>query len=132
MHDRGIIWAGLALFLALFTLPAWHNLLGRVSARGPDPVLPTAQKQCVAPLGFMKTSHMRLLLDWREAVVRRGESEYAASGGRHYTMSVTNTCLRQCHTARADFCDRCHNYEAVRVPCWDCHLDDKTMHGSAR
>jgi hypothetical protein len=47
-------------------------------------------------------------------------------------MSLTNTCLRECHTAKADFCDRCHDYEAVSLPCWDCHMDSKTLLGSAK
>ncbi len=132
MRDRGIIWMGLALFLVFLTLPAWHNLSARVSAKGPQPVPPAGQKQCVAPVEYMRTSHMRLLLDWRDSVVRRGAQDYTSPDGRHFAMSLTNTCLRECHSAKADFCDRCHNYEAVAVPCWDCHMDSKTLLGSVK
>ena len=46
-------------------------------------------------------------------------------------MSLTNTCLAQCHGAKADFCERCHNYAAVTLACWDCHQESKTILGSA-
>jgi len=130
MRNRGLIWSGLALFLIFLTLPVWHNLSAGVTAKGPQPVLPKTEKQCVAPLDFMKTSHMTLLMNWRESVVREGGREYTSADGRHYTMDLTVTCLRECHTAKADFCDRCHNYAAVSLPCWDCHLDSKNVLGS--
>jgi [DsrC]-trisulfide reductase subunit J len=133
MRDRGIIWSGLAIFLALATFPVWHNLSAAVTSKGPNPSLPAAARQCVAPVAYMKTSHMRLLLDWRERVVRQGGREFTAFNGQHYNMSLTSTCLEQCHTSgKAEFCDRCHNYSAVSVPCWDCHVDFKSAAGSAK
>ena len=132
MRDRGFIWTGLAFFLLFLTLPVWRNLSAHVAAKGPEPVLPKNQKQCVASLDFMKTSHMRLLLDWRQAVVREGARDYVTPDGRRYAMSLTNTCLRQCHTVKADFCDRCHNYAAVSPPCWDCHLGSPAPFGGAQ
>ncbi|SPE34630.1 Periplasmic (Sec) triheme cytochrome c [Candidatus Sulfopaludibacter sp. SbA6] len=123
MRDRALIWSGLLIFLGILTLPIWHNLAAHVTAKGPDPVLPAREKQCVAPLEFMKSSHMTLLLDWRDRAVREGEREYTTADGRHYALNLSSTCLAQCHAAKADFCDRCHNYAAVSPPCWDCHLD---------
>jgi hypothetical protein len=123
MRDRGLIWSGLALFLAFLTLPVWHNLSAHVTAKGPEPVLPKTQKQCVAPVEFMKSSHMSLLLDWRDSALREGSRDYTTADGRHYQISLTSTCLTECHGAKADFCDRCHTYAAVSPPCWDCHLD---------
>ncbi len=38
---------------------------------------------------------------------------------------LTGTCLTGCHTNKADFCDRCHNYAGVSVYCWECHVDPK-------
>jgi len=127
MRDRGLIYSGLLTFLAFATFPAWHNLSAHVTAKGPDVRLPAREKQCVAPVEYMRTSHMNLLIDWREKVVRAGARDYAASGGKHYNMSLTPTCLEQCHGAKADFCDRCHNYEAVSPPCWNCHLDSQPV-----
>ena len=46
--------------------------------------------------------------------------------------SLSATCLGECHGAKADFCDRCHNYAAVSPPCWNCHLDSKPVLRSAR
>jgi hypothetical protein len=36
-------------------------------------------------------------------------------------MSLTNTCITQCHSNKAKFCDRCHDYMNVQPWCWDCH-----------
>ncbi len=133
MRDRGTIWCGLAAFLAFATFPMWHNLSAAVTAKGPEPVLPAAGGKCVLPTEQMKASHMTLLLDWRQQVVRAGVRDYAAPDGRHFNMSLTGTCLRQCHSAgKAEFCDKCHNYEAVGVPCWDCHTDSKAALGGSR
>ena len=123
MRDRGIIYAGLLIFLALATYPAWHNLAAGVTARGPNVVRPARERQCVAPLEYMRASHMKLLIDWRDGVVRRGQREFASADGRRFTMSLTSTCLMQCHTAKQDFCDRCHTYASVTPTCWNCHLD---------
>ncbi len=123
MRDRPLIYTGLLLFLAILTFPVWRNLSVRANAKGPNLILPAREKQCVAPIEFMRTSHMSLLLDWRENVVRRSGRDFAAPDGRHYTMSLTGTCLHQCHTAKAEFCDRCHTYAAVDLPCWNCHQD---------
>jgi hypothetical protein len=132
MRDRGIIYLGLLVFLGLATFPAWHNLSAHVTAKGPNPVLPAAQKRCVAPLAYMRTSHMTLLLDWRQQVVREAGLRYTAYDGTRYTMNLTGTCLEQCHGQKAQFCDRCHNYEAVAPTCWDCHVDAPPVLRSAR
>jgi [DsrC]-trisulfide reductase subunit J len=132
MRDRGLIWSALLLFLGFLTLPVWHNLSARITAKGPEPALPMREKQCVAPVEYMKTSHMNLLMNWRESTVRQGTRDFTARDGRHFTMSLTATCLGQCHSAKADFCDRCHTYAAVSLPCWDCHQDSKTGIRSAR
>ena len=132
MRDRGAIYCGLAVFLGLATFPAWRNLAGGTNAKGPNLALPRNEKQCVAPVAYMKTSHMHLLRAWREDVVRRDQHDFAAFNGKHYTMSLTSTCLKQCHGAKADFCDNCHTYAAVSPPCWDCHEDARTVLRSAR
>jgi hypothetical protein len=132
MRDRPIIYCGLLLFLGVATFPLWHNLAAGVTAKGPNPVLPKIERQCVAPTAYMKNSHMRLLMDWRETVVRTGARDYTAADGKHYNMSLTSTCLKQCHAGKADFCDRCHNYTAVSLTCWNCHVDSKAVLWSSR
>ena len=73
MRDRTLIYAGLAIFLALVTFPVWHNLAARVTTRRARTCASrSSEKQCVAPREYMRTSHMDLLLDWREKVVRTG------------------------------------------------------------
>jgi hypothetical protein len=119
MRDRGAIWSGVAIFLALATFPVWHNLASHVTAKGPDVRPPAREKQCVAPVEYMRTSHMKLLIDWREKVVREG--------GDPSRMSLTPTCLEKCHGSKSEFCDRCHNYAAVAPSCWNCHQDFKPV-----
>jgi hypothetical protein len=71
---------------------------------------------------------MQLLVNWREQVVRQGDRTYRTSDGRVYEISLTGTCIMKCHTVKADFCDRCHTYAAVKGPyCWDCHVDPKLV-----
>lgn len=127
MHDRPIIWCGLLIFLGLVTFPVWRSLSAGATTKGPEPVLPTRQKQCVAPVAYMKTSHMKLLIDWRDTAVRQDDRVFKAFNGKTYTINLTTTCLAECHGAKADFCDRCHNYAGVSPPCWDCHLDSKQV-----
>ena len=122
MRDRPQILVGLLIFVGLFTVPFWHGLAKPSAAKGPDIKLPANQKQCVAPTAYMRDSHMQLLIDWREQVVRDDQRQYHAFNGKVYDKSLTRTCLAQCHTNRAEFCDRCHAYAGVSGPyCWDCH-----------
>ncbi|MFH0899899.1 MAG: sulfate reduction electron transfer complex DsrMKJOP subunit DsrJ [Pseudomonadota bacterium] len=130
MYDGGKIIAGLTLFLGLATFPVWYNL-----ASGSSPAKPTlatpSSTPCVAPVEQMRATHMDLLSDWREQVIRQGNRNIAggddgSSGGQqqHQTqkMSLTSTCLG-CHGPAAQFCDRCHNYASAKPTCWACHLD---------
>ena len=131
MRDRVWIITGLLVFLGLITYPAWHSLAARTTSKGPDLVLPRHEKECVAPVSTMKTSHMKLLLDWQDAVVRHDQHTYTAPDGKVYNMSLSGTCLR-CHNKK-EFCDRCHSYVGVSSPnCWNCHVDPAQAERSAR
>jgi hypothetical protein len=124
MRDRIFIYIGLCLFLALATFPFTYNLAAGQTSKSPDVKLPYQEKRCVAPTAYMKSSHMQLLLNWREDRVRRDIRTYVAFNGRHYSISLTGTCLAQCHQGKAEFCDRCHSYVGVQGPyCMDCHVD---------
>ncbi len=128
MRDRLVIGIGLFLFLALATYPMWHAVYAQTTTAGPHLQLPPKEKTCVAPVGFMRASHMKLLAAWREGAVRNGVLEYASFDGRKYRVNLAATCLGQCHTGRKEFCDRCHTYAAVSGPhCWDCHVDPSTV-----
>jgi hypothetical protein len=121
MRDRLLILGGLALFVALATWPTWRAL---ASAPPPAPILarPIGATRCVAPTRFMRASHMRLLEQWRDRVVRDGVRTYTDDSGRVVTMSLSGTCLAACHTDKTKFCDRCHDDAGVKPTCWDCHV----------
>ncbi len=121
MRDRLWIIAGLVLFLAAITAPFWYRPAhARDLAKLPELVLPANQRQCVAPVSYMRASHMVLLTNWRQQVVRDGERKYVAFNGRVYQKSLTATCLG-CHN-KEQFCDRCHAFAGVSGPyCWNCH-----------
>jgi hypothetical protein len=70
----------------------------------------------------MRAEHMQILDLWREVVVRGGQRTYTNPKGKEFVMSLSNTCL-DCHSNKADFCDKCHNYASVRPYCWDCHIE---------
>jgi hypothetical protein len=58
-------------------------------------------------------------------VVREGRRDYVSTlSGTTYDMSLSRTCM-DCHSNKADFCDRCHDYLAVNPYCWDCHVEPK-------
>jgi [DsrC]-trisulfide reductase subunit J len=131
MRDRVWIIAGLALFLGAVTYPVWHSLQAHTASQPPTLELPKNEKDCVAPVSFMRTSHMKLLLDWRQSVVRDDHRKFEAYDGKVYEMSLTKTCLG-CHNKQA-FCDRCHAYAGVATPyCWQCHVDPTVARRSAR
>ncbi len=123
MYDSGKIIAGLIIGIGLLSFPFWYNL-GTAAAPAPEPILADAAKaagQCVDSKANMKTTHMQILDDWRNNVVRDGQRLYVAPNGNQYEMSLQNTCMT-CHTSKKDFCDKCHNYTSVSPFCWDCHV----------
>jgi hypothetical protein len=123
-YDKNKVFVGLLVFVAIMTFPFWYNR-GKV-VPGPTLVLSAeakAAKTCIRSTDFMKAEHMQLLNSWRDTVVRDGKRIYVNENGKAYNMSLSNTCL-ECHSNKAEFCDRCHNYASVRPYCWDCHLDN--------
>jgi hypothetical protein len=124
MSDRPLIVAGLGLFLGLVTFPVWYNVAAGTRPEAPAPARPATATSCVAPREYMRASHMTLLVQWREDVVRRGDRRYVAGDGRRYEKSLTGTCLK-CHVDKAKFCDRCHDYAGVTPACTDCHLGSR-------
>lgn len=122
MYGGSKILVGLAAFIILMTFPFWFSFsLGEAGAR-PELVLPTGQTACVESTEYMRASHMELLNQWRDKVVRGGERTCENTSGQEFEMSLSKTCL-QCHTDKAGFCDRCHNYADVSPDCWECHVD---------
>ncbi len=121
MRRPTLLVAGLAAFVALATWPVWHALAGpRPTA--PELARPVGATECVAPTDYMRASHMKLLVEWRDRVVRDGVRAYTDRHGRVVTMSLSKTCIGACHTDKTKFCDRCHDYTGVKPTCWDCHV----------
>ncbi|MEW6367505.1 MAG: sulfate reduction electron transfer complex DsrMKJOP subunit DsrJ [Acidobacteriota bacterium] len=120
MYDAGKIVPGLVIFLALVTLPFWYNAAMGKTAYKPEPKLPTTEKQCIESREVMIDTHMDMIYQWRDKVVREGQRDHTASDGKVYKMSLTGTCMK-CHTSKVQFCDQCHNYMDVKPYCWDCH-----------
>ncbi len=128
IYNKLAIFIGLAAFLIVATSPLWLNAGRVVPPPKPDLNTPAIQqlaandKQCVLPTDQMRATHMQLLIDWRDQVVRTGNRVWVSPNGKKYEPSLSNTCLG-CHSNKAEFCDQCHNYAAVTPNCWGCHLD---------
>ena len=130
MYNAGKIIIGLVFFVGLVTLPFFFSG-GKATAK-PDPKvdtpeilkLPETERKCVESKAFMKKEHMQMLNDWRDRVVRDGDTVYTNAEGKTFTMSLQNTCMK-CHSNKSKFCDECHNYTAVKPYCWDCHIAPK-------
>jgi hypothetical protein len=123
MYDGGKIIAGLVVFVALVVSPLWLNVASGQTVVKPELKLPAGEKQCVEPAEFMRAQHMQMLMSWRDEVVREDKHIYASKAyGKSYDISLSGTCLAQCHQDKAEFCDRCHNYSGVSPNCWSCHV----------
>jgi len=123
MYDKGKVLTGLAVFVIIVGFPFWYNAVSGAS-NTPNPQLPKNVKHCVKPLDYMRTSHMKLLLDWRDEVLREGKREKIVVDGVEYEKSLMNGCLN-CHKSEKMFCNQCHQYAAVDPYCWDCHIKPK-------
>lgn len=126
MYDTGKIIIGIVIFLAIFTIPFWYSQVTGDADEMPELQLSDEAKaagQCVEDIDYMRAKHMDLLNEWRDDVVRGADREYMSEEfpGQVFDKSLTDTCLEQCHTNKADFCDLCHTYVNVEPGCWDCH-----------
>ncbi len=126
MYDAGKVIIGLVVFLALITFPTWYNVATGKADYVPELAKATKGEACVADVEYMKASHMDLLNEWRDVVVREGKRVYTAPDGRKFNMSLTATCL-DCHTDHENFCRKCHLYMGVDPYCWDCHIIPEEM-----
>ena len=121
MYDGGKIITGLIVFLGLMTFPLWYN--AGAAYKAPELEKPAAEKgkECVEPIEWMQAEHMQLLDEWRDHVVRDKDRVYHSTMGKHFTISLQNTCM-DCHTSKTKFCDKCHDTAEVTPYCWDCHI----------
>jgi hypothetical protein len=125
MYDRGKVLTGLAVFVVGVTLPFWLRAADRARPAGPPKlVIVTKAKECIEPTEYMRTNHMELLNSWRNDVVRHDKRQFVAANGVTYEKSLRATCMN-CHSNPSEFCDRCHDYNAVDPYCWECHVEPK-------
>lgn len=122
MSDRAKALVGVAIFLVLVAFPMWQTLGAAGDTARPELELPEDETECIEETEYMSAHHMELLNQWRNAVVREGETEYTSASGEVYTMSLTGTCM-DCHDNRENFCTRCHDYADVAPRCWNCHIE---------
>ncbi len=122
LYHGDMIIPGLVIFILLLVSPVVYNVAGGKAMEVPEPEIITPDEKCVESAEYMRRAHMDLLNEWRDRVVRDGVRTYEASDGRQYEMSLSRTCMT-CHSNKADFCDRCHDYLAVDPYCWDCHVE---------
>ncbi len=120
MHGKAWVISGMIFFAALAAFPFYWHSIGQ-SKPFPQLEMPGKAKKCIESTDFMRADHMRLLDAWRVSVVRDDLLMYTASNGKSYEMNLHKTCLG-CHVSTAKFCDRCHEYNDVKPPCWDCHV----------
>jgi len=121
MYNKGTIIPGLIIFVLFVTFPLWFNAFSTASTVPKPELPPGGEKECVAPAAEMRASHMILLNEWRDGVLRDGQRDVIAVDGKKYRKGLQMTCM-QCHTNKEKFCDSCHEYTSVNPYCWDCHL----------
>ena len=122
MYDAGKIIGGLIIFLFLITSPFWFGIGNEKAEAKPQPKIVTSEPACVMDTEYMRSSHMDLLDNWRDEVVRENDRIHHSPDGKEYNKSLTNTCM-SCHPNKDQFCDECHNYSAVdELDCFDCHI----------
>lgn len=121
MYDSGKVLTGLAIFLVLALSAVGYNMIAGGDKKAPEIEKPKGYDQCVLPKDEMAKSHMVILNEWRDEVVREGKREKVAAGDFMAEKSLQNGCMH-CHTSKVKFCDRCHEYASVYPYCWDCHI----------
>ncbi len=121
MYNSDKVIPGIIIFVLLVTFPIWLNHGKAVSA--PKPELPKGE--CVESKSYMRSHHMQLLNEWRNLAIRDGMRTYVASDGDKFWISLQNGCMK-CHQSKKKFCDRCHEFAAVKPYCWNCHIPPET------
>ena len=114
------------LLIIAFLGVCFSPLIYNVSAPGFELKPPELAKpegdHCIEDADWMEANHMDLLLEIRTHTIRD-------PGGRFYESKTypgeifygtTHQCF-ECHTSKADFCDKCHGYNGVKPYCWECH-----------
>lgn len=121
MYNKGTIIPGLIIFVLIVTFPLWFNAFSTASPVPKPELPPGGEKECVKSAAEMRASHMQLLNEWRDDVLRNGNRIAVTANGKEYRKGLQMACM-SCHTNKEKFCDSCHEYTSVKPYCWDCHL----------
>jgi hypothetical protein len=124
MYNKGTIIPGLIIFVLFVTFPLWFNAFSTAASTVPKPELPLGS--CIAPAAEMRASHMVILNEWRDDVLRNGDRVTVTVNGKQYRKGLQMACM-QCHSNKEKFCDSCHEYASVKPYCWDCHLTQSVL-----
>jgi hypothetical protein len=76
------------------------------------PELVKGEGVCIEDAEVMRREHYRRLIEYRDKAVREGK--------RSKVWSFSS--CQSCHPNRAEFCNRCHSFVAVKPKCFECHL----------
>lgn len=121
MYDKGKVLIGLAIFLVLALSVVGYNMTVGDNKK-PEVEKPKGYTACVKDTAYMASSHMVLLNEWRDEVIREEKREKVKTAeGIMVDKSLQTGCMH-CHTSKVKFCDSCHEYASVAPYCWDCHL----------
>ena len=122
MGNKKLLMIGIIIFVIFLIFPILYN--SGSAGTLPNPEKPKDYKECVKDKQFMRTSHMVLINQWRDEVLREGNREKIVVLEKKYDKSLMNGCML-CHNNKKKFCDECHVYASVAPYCWDCHFVPK-------
>ncbi len=119
---RGFTQFGLVLpALLLAGLAILLSGCGKVEAPSPQLVLEARGDQCVEPTDVMRRSHMEILMHERDEAKLYGRRNPEHSFVGCVDCHVSPTASRD--DPSTHFCMACHQFNAVRMDCFQCHTD---------
>lgn len=112
-------WA--AGLLAAIGLVATLTGCSRVEPPSPQLLADARGDQCVEETAFMRRAHMDLLMVERDQAKRLGQRNADHSFVGCINCHVAPTASKD--EPSSHFCLACHSFNAVRMDCFECHLD---------
>ena len=79
--------------------------------------------RCVRPTEFMRHDHMELIKHQRNLTVRQGirKTDLSLAGCIDCHVQFDKNGRAVPVNAEGQFCDKCHDYAAVELTCFQCH-----------
>ena len=119
---RGFAQFGLVLpALLLAGLALTLTGCGKVEPPAPHLVLEARGDQCVEPTDVIRRDHMKILMHERDEAKRHGRRNPYHSFVGCIDCHVSPTASRD--DPATHFCLACHEFNAVRMDCFQCHTD---------